>query len=292
MMEATTLDYAIDRDRWFSELKSEYAAAAATNAYFQQEMQLFEERNRFSFYADLNPLWLMDHNERAGMYMLLGLCKPRVAIEIGARFAGTTTLFSEFAEHVYAIDIDPRVKDRCAALRNVTVLIGDSTKLLPALIERLNAEHGGWDLALVDGDHSTAGVRSDLNALVEKRPQRRAWIAMHDSFHPACRAGILEANWQLPWVQAVEVDFTIGNLMPHPQVFGHLWGGLALAEISNMDRKGPLCVTQTGRLAYEAALAYQAKLHNRPLYRRVASRLKRVVRGLLPDDKWPMAEGR
>jgi cephalosporin hydroxylase len=280
-MEATALGQTIDRNQWFSELKAEYLAAASSSSYLQEEMKVFEERNRFSFYSALNPLWLMDHNERAGMYMLLGLCKPSVAIEIGARFAGTTTLFSQFAEHVYVIDIDPRVKDRCAPLRNVTVVIGDSPKLIPGLIERVNAEHGGWDLALVDGDHSTTGVRNDLNALIEARPQRRAYIAMHDSFHSVCRDGILQANWEKPWVHAVEVDFIIGNLMPQPHVFAQLWGGLALAEISNIDRQGPTRVTQTGRLAYEAALAYQASLRRRPLHLRVASRLNRVARRIV-----------
>ena len=127
-MEATTLDQTIDRKQWFSELKAEYITAASGNDYFQEEMKVFAERNRFSFYSGLNPLWLMDHNERAGMYMLLGLCKPSVAIEIGARFAGTTALFSEFAEHVYVVDIDPRVKHRCAPLRNVTVPSGTRLK--------------------------------------------------------------------------------------------------------------------------------------------------------------------
>jgi hypothetical protein len=104
---------------------------------------------------------------------------------------------------------------------------------------------------------------------------------MHDSFHPACRAGILQANWDLPWVQTVEVDFTIGNVMPQPHVFAELWGGLALAEISNVDREGPLRVTQTGRLAYKAALAYQAALRHRPLHRRIISKLKRIARRIV-----------
>ena len=34
------------------------------------------------------------------MYMALQLSRPRVIIEIGARFAGTTALFSQVAEHV------------------------------------------------------------------------------------------------------------------------------------------------------------------------------------------------
>jgi hypothetical protein len=277
-MEPTLSPKEIDAKKWFSELKAEFAAAAANSVYLQEEMKVFEERNRFSFYADLNPLWLMDHNERAGIYMVLCLCEPTVVIEIGARFAGATALFSQFAKHVYVVDIDPAVEDRCRHLHNVTVLIGDSAKVVPSLIERVNAQHGGWDFALVDGDHSADGVRNDLNALIQARPLRRAYVTMHDSFNPECRKGILAANWNLPWVHAVEVDFTIGNLMPQPHVFAQMWGGLALAEISKTDRVGPIRVTETGRLAFEAALQRHVKLTRRAVHRRIASRLGRAIR--------------
>jgi len=268
-----------DRNRWFSKLRTEYLADAVNNAYLQHELNLFDERHRFSLYSQLNPMWLMDHNERAGLYMLVDLTRPRIVIEIGARFAGTTALFSQFADHVYVVDIDPQVRERCEPLGNVTVLIGNSPEVLPSLIDHLSAAHGGWDLALVDGDHSAAGVRNDLNALIERRPLRRAYVVMHDSFNPECRKGILEAHWDRPWVHAVEIDFTIGNLMPQPHVFAEMWGGLALGEISEVDRTGPLQVTQTGRLAFEAAVRHRSRLKSRPI-KRIASRIARMVGGV------------
>jgi hypothetical protein len=76
----------------------------------------------------------------------------------------------------------------------------------------------------------------------------------------------------------VEVDFTIGNLMPQPHVFGELWGGLALAELSEVDREGPLDLTKTGKLAFEAAVHYRAELQRRPIHKRFWSRIARVVR--------------
>src|SRR6266702_165027 len=255
-----------DKTQWFAQLKSEYAAA--NTEYLHEEVKLFDERHRFSLYSDLNPMWLMDHNERAGMYMALHLSKPSVIIEIGARFAGTTTLFSEVAEHVYVVDIDPGVRERCKPLSNVTVMIGDSAEIIPELLDRLNAEHGGWDFALVDGDHTTPGVRKDLDALIVQRPLRRAYVTMHDSFNPECRKGILEVKWDRPWVHAVEVDFTIGNVMPQPHVYGGMWGGIALAELSNVDREGPLRITQTGQLSFEAAVRYQALLKRRKIPQR------------------------
>lgn len=263
-----------DKAQWFARLRSDYAAA--NPEYLRHEIKLFDERHRFSLYSDLNPLWLMDHSDRAGIYMALQLSRPSVVIEIGARFAGTTVLFSQVAEHVYVVDTDPGVRDRCKPLSNVTVMTGNSPDIIPGLIDRLNAQHGGWDFALVDGDHTTIGVRNDLNALIARRPLRRAYVAMHDSFNPECRKGILQAEWDRLWVHAVEVDFTIGNVMPQPHVFGGMWGGIALAELSNMDREGPPSVTQTGHLSFRAAVRYQALLKRRRIHKRIASHLSRI----------------
>jgi hypothetical protein len=267
----------LDRSTWFAQLRTEYSDAAVNSEYLENELKLFDERHRFSFYSEQNPMWLMDHNERAGIYMALTLSKPRIVIEIGARFAGTTTLFSQIAERVYVIDIDPDVPARCKPLKNVTVMVGNSSAIIPGLIDRLNIEHGGWDFALVDGDHTSAGVCNDLNALLGHRPRRRAYVTMHDSFNPECRRGILQADWDHPWVHAVEVDFTIGNIMPQPHVFGEMWGGLALAELSDIDREGPIRVLQTGRLTFDAAIRQRALLRRRPIHRRLASRAARFV---------------
>ncbi len=262
---------------WFLSLRNDYIATAKRADYAAGELASLDEVHRFSFYRGLNPMWLMDHAERGGMYLLMTTVRPRVIIEIGSRFAGATSLFSSFAEHVYVLDIDPPVKTRCAPLPNVTVTIGDSSSVLPRLLDEINRKHGGWEFALVDGDHSTEGVRKDLDSLIASRPLRRAFITMHDSFNPECRAGIKAASWDRPWVHHVEVDFTIGNLMPQPFVYGQMWGGLALAEIASEDRTCPLRITESGRLSYEAAARHQQKLSHRPLYKRLAGKFARLI---------------
>lgn len=260
-----------DLDLWIAGLRREINASAEGSPYLSHELDLLAERNSLSIYEGLNPYWLMDHNERAGLYMILGLTKPKVVIEIGARFAGSTYLFSQFADTVHVIDIDPALVDRCAGLKNVHVHIGDSTKLVP----RLLAELEGWDFALVDGDHTPEGVRNDLNAFLGQRPARRCHIVMHDSFNPACRKGILEADWDHPWVHFVEVDFTMGNLMPQPHVHGQMWGGLAVAELSPQDRKGKLEIKETGRLMFDAALRNSGYIGGK---RRLANAADDIVR--------------
>ena len=257
-------------DRWVAMLAAEYEREARESEYMARERDLFRERNRFSFYHDLSPLWLMDHAERAGIIMLLELIRPKVIIEIGARFAGSTLLFSRAADKVYVIDIDPALKTRCEPLRNVEVRIGDSRRLAGELASELRDRGESWDLALVDGDHSAAGVRADLDALLADRPLGPCWISMHDSFNPECRQGILAANWQKPWVHAVEIDFTIGNLMSSPHVFRRMWGGISLAELRPEDRTGPLEVKQTAKLTFDACLAESYHIVP-PLWRRIAN---------------------
>jgi hypothetical protein len=243
-----------DRD-WFDWLRNVYEADARSSRYFEEELKVFDERSAFSFYEGLNPVWLMEHAERAAMFLLMTRIRPQVVIEIGARYAGATYLFAQFARKVYAIDIDPAVVERCSHLKNVEVLLGDSQELIPRLLDKLEASGEGWDFALVDGDHSADAVRKDLNALLARRPIRRAWISMHDSFNPECRRGIRDANWSQPWVHHVELDFVPGQLMWQPHVERNMWGGVSLAEIRPEDRKtATIGVRENSRLLFEAAL--------------------------------------
>jgi hypothetical protein len=69
--------------------------------------------------------------------------------------------------------------------------------------------------ALVDGDHSTDGVRKDIDNLLRFRPRIPLYIVMHDSLMPECRAGLEQANWAAnPHVHAVELDFVSGIVNP------------------------------------------------------------------------------
>ena len=158
------------------------------------------------------------------------------------------------------------------------MLIGDSSKLVPTLIERLHKSGEGWDFALVDGDHSSEGVRKDLNAVLEKRPLRRAWIAMHDSFNPDCRKGIKEANWNNPWVHVVDVDFVPGNLQSRPSIGNEMWGGISLAEVRPEDRGSrDIVIREHSGLLFE--LARLNSVHRPKSYlERGVNKLKRILR--------------
>lgn len=268
-----------DRE-WFDSLWEEFEKEMeASAAYGKDELKSFRAGAAFSFFEGLNPVWLMSTSDKAALYFMMARIRPQVVIEIGSRYAGSTYVFSQFAKKVYVVDIDPAVASRCHHLENVEVLIGDSSKLVPPLIERLNDSGEGWDFALVDGDHSSEGVRNDLNAVLEKRPLRRGWIAMHDSFNPTCRKGIKDANWNKPWVHFVEVDFVPGDLQSRSSTRGvEMWGGISLAEVRPEDRSSrEVEIKEHSRLVFDVAC-----LHSIPrpkgLLERGVNKLKRIMR--------------
>ena len=269
-----------DRE-WFDWMRNVYQSDANGSRYGEEELKVFDERSAFSFYDGLNPVWLMEHAERAAMYLLMSRIRPQVVIEIGARYAGSTFVFSQFARKVYVFDIDAAVVERCRHLKNVEVIVGDSSELIPAFMERLDTSGEGWDFALVDGDHSAEAVRKDLDALLARRPRRPAWISMHDSFNPECRRGIRQANWSLPWVHHVELDFVPGQLMWQPHIENQMWGGVSLAEIRPEDRPTKnIEIRENSRLLFEAALknsAHSADLKN-PAHEAEPSVVARAIR--------------
>jgi hypothetical protein len=263
---------------WFGSLWNEYVKEAGETALGKVELMSFKQGSAFSFFDGLNPIWLMSYSEKAALYFIVARTRPQVVIEIGAKYAGSTYVFSQFANKVYVVDIDPAVAARCRHLANVEVLIGDSSKLVAPLIQRLNHSGEGWDFALVDGDHSSQGVRNDLNAVLEQRPLRRAWIAMHDSFNPACRKGIKDADWNKPWVHQVEVDFVPGHLQSRPSIGGEMWGGISLAEVRPEDRPGPeIQIKEDSGHLFDVAYLHSVHRHKSYLERGV-DKLKRAMR--------------
>ena len=106
-------------------------------------------------------------------------------------------------------------------------------RILPPLLDRISGRGEELGFVLIDGDHSTEGVRSDINAILRYKPSRPLFIVFHDSFHPPCREGILTADWAAcEHVHFVEIDFVPG--VYHFEAFDtatprSMFGGLAVA---------------------------------------------------------------
>ena len=240
--------------------------------------------NEPTFVFDSLPLhWQMTRCEKFAFASLLAHAKPEVAIEIGTYKGGSLQLVAQSAGKVYSLDINHESQ---AALKprftNVEFLAGDSRKILPSLVDALNSASAPVGFVLIDGDHTTDGVRTDINSVLKIKPVRPVYIVFHDSFHPPCRQGILAANWQeCPFVHYVEIDFIPGVF--HREAFdtaqaGSMYGGLAVALLLPEERKTPLRIHESQKGLFETV--YAQSCHRPGRGRTIAGILSRIRRRL------------
>ena len=226
-------------------------------------------------YLPYDSNWQMDPGERLAVAALLAHLRPKVSLEIGSKYGGSLAVLSRHSDRVISLDIDPEVPTRLARFTNVEFVIGDSRKTLPATLARLRAEKALLGFALVDGDHSAAGVRDDCRAFLAERPIAPLYVLMHDSFNPDVREGILAAGWEsCPFVHAFELDLVPGS-MKHPPLVRELWGGLGLAVLKPEDRKGPLEMGACSDVGYRTLK--RLSVHNLPVRR--AMQVGRLLTG-------------
>jgi len=247
-------------------------------------MPMISSTNEPTFLFDSLPLhWQMTRWEKYGFASILKAANPKVAIEIGTYQGGSLQVIARYAQKVYSIDLDASLKDRLGQeLSNVEFLAGDSRQILPTLLNRIT-EHGEeLGFVLIDGDHSTEGVRCDINNILRYTPVRPVFIAFHDSFNPDCRRGVLTADWsKCDHVHYVEVDFVPG--VYHFEAFDtaaprSMFGGLALAIMRPELRVGPLSIHQSQKGLFEAV--FLSSRHTPP------TRLSLLSRAFRRAKRW------
>jgi glycosyltransferase involved in cell wall biosynthesis len=202
--------------------------------------------------------WQMNESEKLALTALLERLKPMCAIEIGTFRGGSLSLIRQYARHVFSIDIDPSVAERFGHFENVSFLTGPSDLVMPVLLRELDCAGLHPGLILVDGDHSSEGVRRDIEVLLTYQPKVPMFVVMHDGFNPKCREGMLAARWErCPFLRWVDVDFVPGRIVEHGGGGdGEMWGGLALAYLSPERSSEPPRVIQSARKAFELARAH------------------------------------
>jgi hypothetical protein len=158
------------------------------------------------------------------------------------------------SQQVYTFDIDPAADRSGRDFSNVNFIIGPSATTLPPIISRLNECDRELNFALVDGDHSEAGVKGDLVELLKYIPKTRPLlILMHDSSNPAVRKGISEAPWDTcPFVHMLDLDYVPGMLYDRSDIAGQIWGGFAAALLLPTPRTRSLSRQSTFAFSLQA----------------------------------------
>jgi hypothetical protein len=180
--------------------------------------------------------WQMTLGERAALEGLLARLAPGLAIEIGTAEGGSTRCLARHCREIHSFDLS-HPEGLTAELPAVITHSGDSHVMLPRFLERLADSSLRVDFALVDGDHTSDGVRRDLQDLVSSPALRRAVIVVHDTANEHVRAGVSElALEDHPSVAYVDLDFVAGHLSATGAFAGQLWGGLGLIVVDAVAR--------------------------------------------------------
>jgi len=212
--------------------------------------------------------------------------RHRRAVEVGTYKGGSLQVLAHYCKHVDSIDIDPSIPRALGdRFPNVTFHTGDSAQFLPSALRAASEASDPVGFVLIDGDHSTYGVRRDINALLSVPPSCELVVLMHDAFNPDCRAGILTANCQCsPYVHEVEIDFIPGIYHQHAYdtaAARTMWGGFACALLKPEPRQGDLVISQRQQGLFEAVLLQSSHAsQQRSLMQRAKARVRTLLKSL------------
>ncbi len=194
-----------------------------------------------------DTVWQMSLGERAAVEGVLTQLKPSLAVEIGSMEGACLRRIAAHAQEAHSFDISP---PSLPMPGNVTLHTGSSHELLAPFLAELVEKGRNVDFVMVDGDHSSDGVRRDLEDLLDSRALARTVILIHDTANERVRAGIDAVRFRAwPKVAHVELDFVPGQLFAEPALRNELWCGLGLV------------VVDSSRLAYHDGPVYQQRYY-------------------------------
>jgi hypothetical protein len=175
--------------------------------------------------------WQMTYGERAALEGLAAAAKPKLAIEVGTAQGGSLDCIAEHAEEVHSFDlVEP--SDQLPA--NVTHHRGDSRETLPRVLGEFAEQGRTIEFALVDGDHTAAGVRADLECVLRSPAVDFALVVLHDTMNEEVRSGIRATGLEsIPRVVYADLDFVPGYTARGGPFAGQLWGGLGIVIVDS-----------------------------------------------------------
>jgi len=134
-------------------------------------------------------------SERLMLYSLVFGIQPERALEIGTLYGGSTMIMCAAMDDVgkgkiACVDPEPRVTPEHWRLveHRATMVQGYSPDVLP---DAVSAVGGPFDFALIDGDHTHAGVVRDFEGVLPHLADE-AWMLFHDAHYYEVRDAIDE----------------------------------------------------------------------------------------------------
>jgi predicted O-methyltransferase YrrM len=174
--------------------------------------------------------------ERLLLFTLVFCLRPQRYLEIGTLEGGSALIVAAALDaldskgRIFCVDPAPKVaSEHLARLQaRATFLQSHSPGILP---QALRLAGGPFDLVLIDGDHTYAGVLGDAHAVLPcTRPG--SYILFHDGFHPDVRRAIddfVMAHGQ----EVVDLGLLTREVTIHVDEAGGevKWGGLRLVHV-------------------------------------------------------------
>ena len=197
--------------------------------------------------------WQMSHGERMTFEGLLAQTRPKLAVEIGTAEGGSLDRLAHYSEEVHSFDLTQQVDH--GEFPNVTFHLGDNHILLPELLMEFEREGRNVDFVLVDGDHSAAGVRTDVEQLLASGAVRNTFILLHDTMNEEVFEGLNAVDYSAyPNIVFFDLAFT-QSFHTKPQMLREAWCGLGLIVVDTDGvtgvaprhrdrRRGPLAIAR------------------------------------------------
>jgi spermidine synthase len=215
----------------------------------------------------------MSLGERAALEGVLAALSPSLAIEIGTAEGGSLRRIAAHSAEVHSFDlVEPDAET--AKVAHATFHAGDSHALLPAFLAELAEAGRNVDFVLVDGDHSTEGVKADVEDLLSSPAIAQTTILLHDAANEVVRAGLdavdLDAYRK---VVHVDYDFVAGYVFREQSLRDEIWGGLGLILVDEANGRPEGRPARQQRIYETASILREHRDGRAPVAARVRARL-------------------
>jgi hypothetical protein len=170
----------------------------------------------------------MSHGEHAGLEGVLSQVQPTLAIQIGGADPQSVERVASHSTAVHGFALGP---PRATVQPKITSHAGNSRELLPLELKRFSEAEQNVDFVLVARDGSDAGIRRDVEDLLNSEALGRTIVLIHETTNETVRDdldGIHFAAW--PKVAHVDLDFIPGRMFREGR---QLRGGLGLITVDS-----------------------------------------------------------